>query len=394
MPLKLTLICHSFHLSPVKTLGVLDKVLRGKRIKAETERHYRDALGSLARYSEDWPVSGVVINEWIGSLSGYGDMSVRNWFNFVNSAGKYIEKVSGKNPNGSYRVPNPCADADRPKVSKQRRRYFTAVEVVRIIKACRFDQDKVLVLTLIDSTCRIGELVGLEGRNVGDGWLDLKGKTGERRYRCDKAICDKLKELGGGGLPIFRGRDGSHADVNSLKHRVRRVIKEAGLTGSKLGPHTLRHSGASLVAQETGSALAVKALLQHDKIDTSMEYIHDAEDLIQQRISPLRLVGEKVFGEGGFEVAEVKQLTMGGEGIDVGSEVVPSGEVEVDDGVVDLLAEQFREVRDDMMVHPLFKADDLRLIRRVFMGYIKSGMAGSDEAKCRVLFGRMLRKVK
>jgi len=366
MPLKLTLICHSFHLSPIKTLGVLDKVLRGKRIKAETARHYRDALGSLARYSEDWPVSGVVINEWLGSLTGYADMTVRNWFNFVNSAGKYMKKAYN----------------------------FTAVEVVRIIKACRFDQDKVLVLTLIDSTCRIGELVGLEARNVGDGWLDLKGKTGERRYRCDMAICAKLKELGADGQPIFRGRDGSHADVNSLKHRVRRIIKEAGITGSKLGAHTLRHSGASLVAQETGSALAVKALLQHDKIDTSMEYIHDAEDLIQQRISPLRLVGEKVFGEGGFAVAEVKQLRMGGEAIEVGSEVVPSGEGEAVAGVVDLLDEQFREVRDDMLVHPVLKADDLRLIKRACIGYIRSGLAGSDESKCRVLFGRMLRKVK
>lgn len=369
----------------MKTLEVLEKVLRGKRIKANTERHYRDALGSLARYDDEWPVSGVVINEWLGSLSGYADMTVRNWFNFVNSAGKYMKKA--------YKVDNPCESADRPKVSKKRRRYFTAVEVVRIIQACRFEQDKVLILTLIDSTCRIGELVGLEARNVGDGWLDLKGKTGERRYRCDMAICAKLRELGANGEPIFRGRDGQQADVNSLKHRVRRVIKEAGITGSKLGAHTLRHSGASLVAQETGSALAVKALLQHDKIDTSMEYIHDAEDLIQQRISPLRLVGEKVFGEGGFKAAKVKQLMMGGEAVDVGSEVVSLGEGEVVDGVVDLLDEQFAEIGDGVKVRPLLKTEDLRLLRRVFVRDIRSGFAGSDELRCKELMKRILRFV-
>ena len=229
----------------MKTLEVLEKVLKGKRISKDTERHYRDALGSLAKYSEEFPVSGVVVNEWLRSLEGYADATVRNWFNFVNSAGKYMEKISGKRSNGVSVMPNPCESADRPRVEKKRRRYFTAGEVVRIIKACRFEQDKVLILTLIDSTCRIGELAGLKVRQVGESWLDLKGKSGERRYRCDSAICGKLRELGANDEPIFKGRNGVEADVVSLKHRVRRVIKEAGITGSKLGAHTLRHSGAS-----------------------------------------------------------------------------------------------------------------------------------------------------
>jgi integrase len=366
----------------VKTLEVLDKVLRGKRVRPETQRHYRDALGSLARYSEDWPVNGVVINEWLGSLKGYSDMTVRNWFNFVNSAGKYMKKA--------YKLDNPCEDADRPRVSKKRRRYFTAEELARIIKACRFEQDLALVLTLIDSTCRIGELAGLEVKDVGDGWIDVRGKTGQRRYRCDVRICRELRRLGDGGEPIFRGRDGRQASVVSLKHRVRRVIKEAGITGSKLGAHTLRHSGASLVAQETGSALAVKALLQHDKIDTSMEYIHDAEDVIQQRISPLGLVLAKVQGDVPFESL---QLTMGGEVVeDKASTAVVPVEGEIVE-VVDLVDDMFPEIKDGVEVRSVFKTDDLRLIRRAFIGYVRSGHARSDELKLRLLLKRMLRKV-
>lgn len=372
----------------MKTLEVLEKVLRGKRIKVDTERHYRDALRSLACYSEEFPESGVIINEWLSSLTGYADTTIRNWFNFVNSAGKYMEKISGKRSNGVSVMPNPCENADRPRVEKKRRRYFTVGEMVRIIKACRFEQDKILVLTLIDSTCRIGELAGLRSRQVGESWLNLKGKSGERRYRCDSAICDKLKELGVNGEPIFKGRNGVEADVVSLKHRVRRVIKEAGITGSKLGAHTLRHSGASLVAQETGSALAVKALLQHDKIETSMEYIHDAEDVIQQRISPLRLLGEKAFSEAESSVA-AKQMGMG----DVadegkGTDLMVIGEPDV---VNDFLDEQFSEIGEGVTVRPLLKTDDLRLIRRVFIRDIRSGFAGSDEVRCRELMKRMLR---
>jgi len=98
----------------MKTLEVLEKVLKGKRLRPSTQRLYRDALGSLARYREDWPVSGVVINEWLASLEGYADTTVKMWFDFVNAAGKYVQKA--------YRVNNPCVEAERPKVGKKQRR--------------------------------------------------------------------------------------------------------------------------------------------------------------------------------------------------------------------------------------------------------------------------------
>ena len=46
----------------MKTLEVLEAVLRGKRIKPTTRRHYMEVLGSLAKYSEDWPRSSLIIN--------------------------------------------------------------------------------------------------------------------------------------------------------------------------------------------------------------------------------------------------------------------------------------------------------------------------------------------
>ena len=62
------------------------------------------------------------------------------------------------------------------------------------------------------------------------------------------------------------------------------------------------------------------------------------------------------------------------------------------DVVGDFLNEQFREIDDDMVVRSQFKADDLRLVRRAFIGYIRSSVAGSDELKCRDLFKRALHR--
>jgi len=68
----------------------------------------------------------------------------------------------------------------------------------------------------------------------------------------------------------------------------------------------------------------------------------------------------------------------------------PAGE-EVD-VVKHFLNEQFREINDDLVVRSYFKADDLGLIRSAFIGYIRSGVAGSDESKCRALFKRVLHR--
>ena len=72
-----------------------------------------------------------------------------------------------------------------------------------------------------------------------------------------------------------------------------------------------------------------------------------------------------------------------------GSDLMEGEEV---DAVSDFLNEQFREIDDDMVVRSQFKADDLRLIRRAFIGHIRSGVASSDESKCPDLFKRMLRR--
>jgi hypothetical protein len=62
------------------------------------------------------------------------------------------------------------------------------------------------------------------------------------------------------------------------------------------------------------------------------------------------------------------------------------------DVVNDFLNEEFREIDDDMVVRAQFKASDLKLLLRAFIGYIRSGVARSDESGCRDLFKRLLHR--
>jgi integrase/recombinase XerD len=375
----------------MKTLEVLEKVLKGKRLKPNTQRHYRDALGSLARYSEDWPVSGVIINEWLASLEGYADTTIKMWFDFVNAAGKYMQKA--------YKVNNPCAEAERPRVSKKKRRYFTIEELVAIIKACVNEFELLLVLTLIDSACRIGELVNLKGGDVGDGFINVMGKTGQRPYRLDVGLCEKLRAMAGGDdEPVFKQKSGGfYQDGDGLGHRVRYVVERAGIKGKKVGVHTLRHTSASLLAREYDSALIVKSLLQHDDIKTSMRYIHDAEELVvgDDRYSPLRLLGEqyKMAGgdDGGIKVEQL-QLTEG-ESIGESVAVVPvSREVLAGADIDDLVGDMFPKISEGVAVRTVLRFEDLLRMRKVFVWYARNNLGDSDVTWARELMKRMLRK--
>lgn len=367
----------------MKTLEVLDLVIRGKRLKPKSQSNYRDAFKSLARVSEDWPESSKVINEWVASLTWLSDVTVRTWFTLVKAGGKYAKKVCN--------VANPCEDAERPKVSKKRRRYYSAQELAAIVKACKDEYELLLILTLIDSACRIGELVGLRGRDVGDGFIDVEGKTGQRRYRLDGRICEKLKALAGGqDEAVFKHKSGGfHRSSDSIGHRVRYITARAGLTGTRLGPHTIRHSSASLLATEWKQVLLVKALLQHDDIETSMGYIHDAEELVikDDRYSPLGILGSRMkVGEsqGFLELTEGEVIG--------GMALVPAGERGISEAEdAKLIKGMFPEVKDGVAVRTVIRAEDLRLMREAFVFYAMYHNDGKV-GKASSLMRRMLRK--
>lgn len=359
------------------TLEVLEKYLKSHKLKPQTVSMYTYVFKSLSEYSEDWPVSSVIIDEWLTGLDGMSDVSIKTYYVVANTVGKYMKRA--------YKLDNPCEDANVPKVQKKKRRYFTADEMVSIIKACINDNEKLLVAVLIDSGCRIGELATLRASGVGDGWIDVVGKTGERRHRLSPELCERMRVAGADGGTVFKMVDGSDCTVAALKLRMRRVVQRAGIKGKKIGVHTFRHSVGSLVAKHTNSALAVKAVLAHDDIDTSMIYIHDAEESIAQGISPLSLLGQ--------EIASARESGRALPMLTDGSEVVEGEFVEVDgNGHDDMLEELIPEVADGISVRPLLKTEDLRLMRRVFIMYIRGGDVGNDDVRLRELMRRFLRK--
>jgi integrase len=365
----------------MKTLEVLEKVLAGKRVSESRKRSYKGAFNCLAKFSEEWPDDMFKVNAWIAGMpTTYSDETVEHYFQTVLAAGNYIQKTMGRNANGSWKWFNVFQDAERPRIKKKQRRYFNSAELVGCLKAARGETEVALISVLIDSACRIGELEGLTGRDVGlNFFVCQKGKTGQRHYRLDSRICRELKKMAGSddGV-VFKNRSGDPASVYSLGWYVRQIIKRAGITGKKVGAHTIRHSGASLIAKKTGSALAVKALLQHDKIETSMLYIHDAEDEIQQDMSPMAMIN----------VVPAEQTVLwleNGQPAVEGDNVVEA---------IDLIDDMFERIPDEVSIRPMLGVKDLSCLRRLMVEYARMHRGDSLVYQSQDLLKRMLRKVK
>ncbi len=52
----------------MKTMEVLESYLKGHKLSSNTVRYFMQVFGSLSKYSDEFPVSGVVVDEWVAQL--------------------------------------------------------------------------------------------------------------------------------------------------------------------------------------------------------------------------------------------------------------------------------------------------------------------------------------
>jgi hypothetical protein len=156
---------------------------------------------------------------------------------------------------------------------------------------------------------------------------------------------------------------------------MRELVIRAGITGNKLGPHSFRHSAASLIAKKTGSVLSVMSLLQQTETKSAMVYIHDAQDELKHQISPLEILGEQIIGKP-REAIQPKMLVS--DNSEKSTALVPFNPDEIPvekvEGIIDLSEELFPEIPEeikDRPLHPTLTHKRLIALRKACVYYAK-----------------------
>ena len=174
-----------------------------------------------------------------------------------------------------YGVGNPARSIEGMTEDRPIPRILTDDELSRLVSAAQAlsHQDYLLVLIILDTGIRVGEVFDLRTDAIRDRWLYVNGKTGERPVPITPETAELLLAHAVNGV-IWRGPRSGIMSKDSLRHRYRAIFEAAGITGKRCGPHTLRHTYATKYIEHGGNVVHLQQILGHKNISMTLRYVN------------------------------------------------------------------------------------------------------------------------
>ena len=171
-----------------------------------------------------------------------------------------------------------------PSIAAKQLRFLTAKEVQIIVDACETARDKALVLLMVDTGARRGEVCALNWQDVdiATGLIRIvEGKGGKTRsvvvgVKTRRALLAYRREVDSEpAKPLFQTSDG----FRLLEMGVRSVmVRLSQKTGVQVSPHALRRTFATLSLKAGMNPLHLQALLGHTTLEMTRRYIQMVDD--------------------------------------------------------------------------------------------------------------------
>lgn len=189
---------------------------------------------------------------------------------------------------------------------------LTATEIDSLIKAQNplttiGSRDIALLLTLLDTGLRAGELCGLrsEDAHIEEGYFKVLGKGNRERIVPLGMLAQKVlyryvfhfrpEPLGKANDYLFLTLEGKQLKTNALKLLLGRWGKKAGVP--RLHAHLCRHTYATnFLTYQCGDVLRLKLILGHNTLEMVNRYVHYASSqalVLHRPSSPLDQLGLK-----------------------------------------------------------------------------------------------------
>ena len=159
-----------------------------------------------------------------------------------------------------------------------------------------------ILLFLLDTGVRMSELVNIKmadidlvnclvivvGKGRKERMVPFHRVTRRELQRYIKVFRPKLCSYD--SCYLFPRSDGYHISVNSVQQFIRRIAAKAGLRGIKCSPHIFRHTFATTFIAKGGTDFALKDILGHTSLQSTLKYTHlQPQDIQRQhaRFTPI-----------------------------------------------------------------------------------------------------------
>lgn len=173
---------------------------------------------------------------------------------------------------------NPVANLGAIKCVKKIKAVYSEVDIERLKFCCRNTRDRAIISFLLSTGCRVGEVVRLNREDVdlADMECRVMGKGNKERTVFLDAVTamllrDYLAQRTDDFPALFVGRGSSRLSANGIRKMLAVVSAAAGV--EHVHPHKFRRTLATSLIRHGMPIQEVAAILGHDKLDTTMQYV-------------------------------------------------------------------------------------------------------------------------
>jgi len=253
---------------------------------ASTLTNYSRQLAHLALHYQQLPteLDNEQVLDYLHLVKSNGSPSA-TFFKFTVYGLRYACKLRGL-PYQQFSLPSIAREDKLPVV-------LNASEVKALMKVCDLLKHRLLIALCYGCGLRCAEVRNLRIADVdtGRGMLHVHQGKG-KKDRC-LPMGDMLKR----GINtyiaaekprkfLFEGNNGEAYSQRGAQWAISQAVKKAGIV-KEVSLHTLRHTYATHLLEQGINILAIKELLGHAHIETTMVYLHLAQPSANVAFSPM-----------------------------------------------------------------------------------------------------------
>jgi site-specific recombinase XerD len=160
---------------------------------------------------------------------------------------------------------------------------------------------RMAVRLMVATGLRVGELCRLQIEDISPDGASLrvhgKGSRDRIAYIADPTFRTELRHLAqhrrrvdGTATPLFVNRPGAKMRHQSIRLKLHRLAREAGLA-RRITPHMLRHTAATLLIETGVDIRIVQRLLGHSSIATTEIYTHVSDETLRATLERADVLG-------------------------------------------------------------------------------------------------------
>ena len=173
---------------------------------------------------------------------------------------------------------NPVVNLGSIKVAKEEKRVFTDIDLEKLRQGCKRLVDKAIICFLASTGCRVAELVGLDRSALDLENLEcvVRGKGNkERTVYLDNVtamyVRNYLATRKDDCPALFVTRSRKRFETGGIRDMLKRLEEMTAV--DHVHPHKFRRTLATNMAKRNLPIQVIAAILGHESIETTMEYI-------------------------------------------------------------------------------------------------------------------------